>query len=273
MEARLQRRIQRYGWDKAARHYEAHWANQLRPAQTRLLELARLAPGERVIDVACGTGLVTLAAAAAVGPLGAVLGTDISAGMVELARDAAAQSGLGWATFARTDAEALESGAGGFDAALCSLGLMYVPDPVGAIRELHRVLRPGGRAVVSVWGRRNRCGWAEAFPIVDARVESEVCPLFFHLGSGDVLGEAMNAAGFDELVAERLATRLEFASDDEACGAAFVGGPVALAYSRFDDRVRREVCEEYLASIAQFGVGTGYAVPGEFVIAAGRKRH
>jgi hypothetical protein len=81
----------------------------------------------------------------------------------------------------------------------------------------------------------------------------------------------MTAAGFNAVVSERLATRLEFASDDEACGAAFVGGPVALAYSRFDDRVRREVCEEYLASIASCRDGPGYAVPGEFVIAVGRR--
>lgn len=271
MEARLQRRIQRYGWDKAAGHYEAHWANQLRPAQARLLELGGLAPGEGVIDVACGTGLVTLAAAAAVGPSGAVLGTDLSAGMVDLAQTAAARSGLSWASFARMDAEALDCGAGGFDAAFCSLGLMYVPDPERALRELCRVLRPGGRAVVSVWGQRSRCGWAEAFPIVDARVESEVCPLFFRLGTGDTLLGAMKAAGFGEVAVERLATRLEFPSDDDACGAAFVGGPVALAYSRFGDRARREVCEEYLASIARFRVGPGYSVPGEFVIAAGRK--
>jgi SAM-dependent methyltransferase len=191
--------------------------------------------------------------------------------MVELARTAAERSGFSWATFARADAEALEPGTGGFDAALCSLGLMYVPDPDRALRELHRVLRPGGRAVVSVWGRRSRCGWAEAFPIVDARVESEVCPLFFRLGTGEALGATMKAAGFGDVAVERLATRLDFATDDEACGAVFVGGPVALAYSRFDDRARREVCEDYLASIAQYRAGPGYSVPGEFVIAAGRK--
>jgi SAM-dependent methyltransferase len=271
MEARLQRRIQRYGWDKAADHYEPHWASQLRPAQARLVELARLVPGERVIDVACGTGLVTLAAATAVGPSGAVLGTDLSAGMVELARAAAERGGFAWARFTRMDAEVLESNLGAFDAALCSLGLMYVPDPERALRELCRVLRPGGRAAVSVWGQRSRCGWAGVFPIVDARVESEVCPLFFRLGTGDTLREAMNEAGFAEIAVERLVTRLDFAGRDEACGAAFVGGPVALAYSRFDERVQHEVCDEYLASIAKYRVGRGYSVPGEFVIAVGRK--
>jgi hypothetical protein len=133
------------------------------------------------------------------------------------------------------------------------------------------VLRPGGRAVVSVWGQRSRCGWAEAFPIVDARVESEVCPLFFRLGTRDALRESLVDAGFVDVTVERLDSRLDFASDDDACGAAFVGGPVALAYSRFDERLQREVCDEYLASIAQHRVGQGYSLPGEFVIAVGRK--
>jgi ubiquinone/menaquinone biosynthesis C-methylase UbiE len=271
MEARLQRRVQRYGWDKASGHYEAHWAAQLRPAQQRLLERARLAAGERVIDVACGTGLVTLAAATAVGPSGAVLGTDLSAAMVDLAQAAAAARGLAHARFARMDAEALDAESGAFDVALCSLGLMYVPDPERALRELHRVLRPGGRLVVSVWGKRSRCGWAELFPIVDVRVASEVCPLFFRLGTGDTLRDALAEAGFVDVVTDRLDTRLDFTDPDDACGAAFLGGPVALAYARFDDATRREVHAEYLASIARYATGCGYSVPGEFVIAAGCK--
>src|SRR5262249_37542914 len=59
MEAKLQRRIQRYGWDKAVEYYEPHWQHQLAPAQDRLLEMADIQPGNRVLDVACGTGLVT----------------------------------------------------------------------------------------------------------------------------------------------------------------------------------------------------------------------
>jgi hypothetical protein len=77
--------------------------------------------------------------------------------------------------------------------------------------------------------------WAEIFPIVDARVESEVCPLFFSLGTADRLSAVFETAGLINVVTERLEIRLEWASAEEACGAAFVGGPVALAYSRFDD--------------------------------------
>ena len=71
---------------------------------------------------------------------------------------------------------------------------------------------------------------------------------------------------------ERLPSVLYYQSADDACGAAFRGGPVALAYSRFDERTREEMHTEYLASIEAYRKGAGYEVPGEFVIAAGHKR-
>jgi ubiquinone/menaquinone biosynthesis C-methylase UbiE len=70
MDARLQRRVQRYGWDRAADYYENYWREQLAPAQNRMLELADLRAGEKVLDVACGTGLVTFEAAETVGNAG-----------------------------------------------------------------------------------------------------------------------------------------------------------------------------------------------------------
>jgi ubiquinone/menaquinone biosynthesis C-methylase UbiE len=269
MEPELQRRVQRYGWDKAAGFYERYWGRQLAPAQRRLLELAALRPGEAVLDVACGTGLVTLEAARQVGPDGRVLGTDLSERMVERAAEAAAGLGLGQARFARMDAEGLDLPDGGFDAALSALGILYCPDPARACREMRRVLRPGGRTVVAVWGERRRCGWADIFPIVESRVRSEVCPLFFQLGAGDTLRLTLEGAGFGGVRVERIPTVLEYASADDALGAAFAGGPVALAYSRFDDATRADAHADYLASIAPFRAGEGYRIPGEFVVARG----
>jgi hypothetical protein len=131
------------------------------------------------------------------------------------------------------------------------------------------VLRPGGRAAAAVWGARSRCGWAEIFPIVDRRVASDVCPMFFQLGTGDTLSNLMRAAGFHDVRVERLETTLEYASADDALGAAFAGGPVALAYSRFDQSVREDAHAEYLASIEPYRRDDAYAVPGEFVVAYG----
>jgi ubiquinone/menaquinone biosynthesis C-methylase UbiE len=271
MDARLQKRVQRYGWDKAAAHYERGWQAQLEPAQAMLLAMAGLAPGESVLDVACGTGLVTLRAARAVAPTGTVRGTDISEEMIATAQEMAHAQGIASCGFERMDAEALAFASGTFDVALCALGLMYTPDPERAVAEMHRVLRPGGRAVCAVWGERSRCGWAEIFPIVDARVQSEVCPMFFRIGTGDCLERAYASAGFGGIRARRFATALRYGGADGACEAAFVGGPVALAYSRFTEATRAEACADYLASIEPYRIGDGYAVPGEFVVVAGTK--
>lgn len=269
MEPRLQRRVQRYGWDRAAADYERYWQQQLAPAQRRLLALAGLRPGQRVLDVACGTGLVTFEAAAAVGQQGAVHATDISEAMVNHVRTEARRRGMPGVTAERLEAEDLRVPDASFDVVLCSLGIMYVPDPLQAMREMLRALRPAGPAVVSTWGPRASCGWAEIFPIVEARVQSDVCPMFFQLGTGDRLAHTMEQAGFRDVRAERLNVTLEYESADEAIGAAFVGGPVALAYSRFDESTRASAHMDYLASIERWRRGAAYELPGEFVVARG----
>jgi ubiquinone/menaquinone biosynthesis C-methylase UbiE len=271
MEARLQRREQRYGWDRAAAHYERAWAVQIEPAQARMLEMAALRPGERVLDVACGTGLVTFRAAEQVGPEGSVLGIDISAAMVEHVRDLASRRGIGQVRAERMEAEALGLPDASFDVALCALGLMFVTDSVDSLREIHRVMRPGGRAAFAVWGARPKCGWAELFPIVERRVASDVCPLFFHLGTGDSLTQALTAAGFVGARVERLRVSLRYESAEEAAGAAFLGGAVALAYSRFDEATRADARAEYLESIEPFRRGSQYEIPAEFVVAAAER--
>jgi len=271
MDPKLQRRVQRYGWDKAAPSYERFWQAQLAPAQRRLLELAAIQPGESVLDVACGTGLVTFPAAERVGPSGLVLATDISDAMVTRIREESARRGHAHVRAARMDAERLYVPEASMDVVLCALGLMYVPDPVRACAEMGRVLAPGGRAVVAVWGARHRCGWADIFPIVDARVQSEVCPMFFQLGTGDQLADTMRQAGLIDVICERIASTLHYDSPEEACGAAFAGGPVALAYSKFDGPTREAAHAEYLESIAAWRSGDAYDVPGEFVVGYARR--
>jgi ubiquinone/menaquinone biosynthesis C-methylase UbiE len=271
VDARLQRRVQRYGWDRSARHYERYWKRQLEPAQSLLLRMAGLRQGEKVLDVACGTGLVTLPAADAVGPAGEVVGIDISDRMVEQVARQAADRGIAHVRSERMDAEAFSFPDATFDAVLCGLGLMYVPDPERSLREMHRVLRPGGRAVSAVWGSRKRCGWAEIFPIVDARVSTEVCPLFFQLGTGEALALTYRAAGFQQIDTERIDIVLEYDGPDDALGAAFAGGPVAMAYARFDEADRAGAHAEYLASIEPYRVDGGYRIPGEFVVVSGMR--
>jgi SAM-dependent methyltransferase len=269
MEPRLQRRIQRYGWDLAAELYEPLWRDQLAPAQAELMACARLMPGERVLDVACGTGNIALDAAARVLPGGDVVGIDLSGHMIGLARRRAMQERCANVSFERMDAEHLALPEHGFDVALCALGLMYMPDPERAILEMHRVLRPDGRIILAVWGERSRCGWAELFAIVDAEVASDVCPLFFRLGQGEMLAQVCVDAGLQVTGHSRLSATLVYSSAEQACDAAFIGGPVALAWSRLDRAARRRARVRYLDSIAAWRREDGsYAVPGEFVVVA-----
>lgn len=272
MEPRLQKRVQRYGWDRAAPDYELLWQVQLASAQSQLLASASLVPGDRVLDVACGTGLVTFCAAQAVGPTGQVLGIDLSGEMVETARRRAEEQSVSNARFARMDAETLALPDASFDAALCCLGLMYMPNPEKAVREMRRILRPGGRLVLAVWGERSACGWATLFPIIDEEVSSEVCPLFFRLGQEGALERLCTEVGVGILEQHRLATTLSYVDVDEACNAAFIGGPVALAWSRFDGEARARVRRQYIESIAAWRHDCGYRIPGEFVVLAGEAR-
>ena len=271
MVAKFQNRIQRYGWNKAAPIYDELWGRQLAPAHELLIEMAAPRAGERVLDVACGTGVITFRAAEAVASGGTVVGVDISDEMVKRCRAEARRRGIGRIGFERAKADGLDYPDGTFTSVLCSLGLMYVPDPGVALREFLRVLRPGGQTVVAVWGARKNCGWAGIFPAVDARVRSEVCPLFFQLGTGGALRMALETAGFEEVEVRRICTALRYDSAREAVAAAFAAGPVALAYSRFDDLARMQAHAEYLASIEPYRRGGGYDLPGEFVLARGVK--
>jgi ubiquinone/menaquinone biosynthesis C-methylase UbiE len=119
------------------------------PLANDLIADANLRPGERVLDVACGTGIIARLAAERVGKEGAVAGLDVNAGLLGVARAASAHitPAIKWY---ETSAESIPLPEDTFDVVLCQLGLMFIPDKAGALREMHRVLAPGGRALVSV---------------------------------------------------------------------------------------------------------------------------
>ncbi len=271
MDAALQLRIQHSGWNRAAPYYDTLWEQQLKPAQELLLSVAAVRSGEWVLDVACGSGLVTFPLAKAVGSTGKVTATDLSETMLEIGRDTARGLKFYNISFHQMEAEKLNLQKEQFDVVICSLGLMYLSNPLQAIREAYRVLKPGGRATILVWGARANCGWAEIFPIVDQRVTTEVCPVFFQQGTGHTLLYGFDTAGFSDTEEKRLSTFIHYDDEEEACDAMFIGGPVALAWKHFDIKTRDGAKKEYLASLQDFKNGKGYDIPAEFVIVKGSK--
>jgi ubiquinone/menaquinone biosynthesis C-methylase UbiE len=160
----------------AADNYQSLWQTQLAEAQAAMMAWASLASGKRVLDIACGTGLVSFAAARAVGPSGQVLGVDLSGRMVSSAQRRARQMNLSNCSFARMDAETLDLPDASFDVVLCALGLMYMPDPEQALREMRRVLRAAGRCFRSLMPKcRATC--AHYSSNSDSKTHSCVCAL------------------------------------------------------------------------------------------------
>jgi SAM-dependent methyltransferase len=149
-------------WDRAAQGWNAH-ATQigawLRPATAAMLEMAGVRRGAHVLDVAAGAGDQSLEAARRVGPQGFVLATDLSPGILALAEANARRAGLEQLHTQVADGERLPVENERFDAAVCRLGLMFFPQPLQGLREMHRALKPGGRACTMVFSRpdRNPC--------------------------------------------------------------------------------------------------------------------
>jgi len=271
VDPRVFRRVQRYGWDAAAIAYDRGWVPVIERLTESVAARAALRPGERVLDLATGTGVAAFAASRAVRAAGAVTGLDVSEKMVALAAARADEAGFMNVRFERRDMEATGAADGAFDAVLCAFGLMFAADRAAAFAEIARVTAPGGRVSLCVWGRRAACGFAEVFPIVDRQVESDVCPLFFSLGAPGALRFASERAGLVDVVEEAVPVTLTWASADEACAAMLEGGAVALAWNRFSSETRAVVRAEYLASLEPFRRGNRYEVAAEVVFATARK--
>lgn len=138
------------GLGSGPENYERYFIPAIgRPLAERLVAEAALRRGERVLDVACGTGIVTRLAAERVGPSGSVAGLDVNAGMLSVARSIGAAAGVPIRWY-ETTAESIPLPDDAFDVVFCQLGLMFVADRQAAVREMRRVAVPGGRILVSV---------------------------------------------------------------------------------------------------------------------------
>lgn len=137
-----------------------------KPLAKHLVALAHLGPSERVLDIGTGTGVVALLSAQQVGAGGEIVGIDLSQGMLRAAAEKASRAGLaGRVEFRPMDAEHLQFEEGSFDAAISMFALLHFPDPLASLKEIHRVVRPGGRIALAVGSAPplvSRQGWKQA---------------------------------------------------------------------------------------------------------------
>ena len=234
-------------YDRAVAHVSAHFL-------PFLLRAGRLAPGQRVLDAATGTGIAAEAALAVVGPGGHVTAADVSQAMVDRARQRLAGSPN--TSVGVQDGQALSFDDGSFDAVLCSLGLMFFPDPVRGLSEFHRVLRLGGRAAVSVLTTPERSYNARINVVIARRVPSlaEATARTFTLGDEARLRSLFEGAGFRDVETTTEAHRLVVPSF-EAYFEPFEqgGGSSGQAYVMLPEPERRAVREEVRCSLGDTG--------------------
>lgn len=221
-------------------------------------------PGDRFLDVACGTGAVAAAAAALVAPGGEAVGLDASPAMLAAARR------RGRARFELGDAHALPFPDASFDLASCPHGLIFFDDPARALREAVRVLRPGGRLVATVWGARERNPHEAALADAFAAFLPEEPDLFRHLFSLSADG-ALERLAADAGVArcasvERVARTAAFASADAYWRGMVHGRPLASLVARLDAALVRRVRAAALASLRPYARGRGFASPMEALV-------
>lgn len=182
-----------------------------------MLQAAAPRPGEQVLEVAGGAGRVGLQAAAPVEPGGNVLCSDFAEGMVEAVRERIARNGIGNAEARLLDAQDLDLEDESFDIALCRFGYMLMPKPRRALAESHRVLRPGGRLILAVWGEASKNPWLST--ILDAVMEELGAPPPepgtpgpFALGEPAQLKEMLEQAGLAEVEVTEIDTEQAYDS-------------------------------------------------------------
>jgi SAM-dependent methyltransferase len=204
------------GWRKWAHAFET----AAKDLNEKLVQLAGVEPGHRVLDVASGMGEPALTVARRAGPNGRVVATDLSDAMLGVARERAKAAGIGNLETREMDAENLELEPSSFDAATCRWGVMLLLDPVAACRGVHRALKPGARFAAAVWGEAARVPFL-AIPHAVAVREANLpppppgTPGPLVMGKPGLLEATLEAAGFKDLRTETVSVVFEFASPKE----------------------------------------------------------
>ena len=260
-------------WGEHAAYVDARGAS----VSERMLELTLPRPGERVLELACGPGGPGLAAAERVAPEGEVVLSDVVPEMISIAAARVEALGLTNVSTRVLDLERIEQPDGSYDVVLCREGLMLVPDPARAAREIRRVLRPGGRVAVAVWGPRERNPWlGVVFDSVSAQLGAPVPPPGmpgpFSLEDTGTLAGLLSGAGLSDVVVGEFPVPLRAASFEEwwarACALA---GPLAQRLASLPDDAAEAIRARARESIGVYETPAGLEIPGVALLAAGRR--
>ncbi|HEV2335057.1 MAG TPA: methyltransferase domain-containing protein [Stellaceae bacterium] len=245
-----------------------------------LLEAAAVQPGERVLDVGCGTGATLIPFAAAVGPQGHATGVDIAAPMLERARERVAEQGLTNVTLLQADAQVHGFAPASFDMVTSRFGVMFFADPTAAFRNLYGALRPGGRLCMAVW--------AAVAENVHRRIPLEIAvrllgppsPQPPHTPDAQVFADldyfrgVLTAAGFADIAIEPKRFHVVGASVSGMADNVVLFGAIQrlLDEKHADAATRQRIVKETEAAFAAYATPSGeIRLPGTFLLATARR--
>jgi ubiquinone/menaquinone biosynthesis C-methylase UbiE len=235
----------------------------LGPWAPGLVEVAALRPGERVLDVACGTGVVARLAAQQLGTTGQVTGVDLNAGMLVVARALPPPPGA-TITWVECNAVAMHMADALFDVVLCQQGLQFFPDKPAALREMHRVLVPSGRVVLSVWEKTVDPYGLALWEAVERHVGTEAAMRLRAsrmVPEPEELYQLLVEAGFREvhIHSSRVTKRLPALETLVLCHLAAT--PVAEAVAALPDEARAALARDVCLELWSYADGDGVVVP------------
>jgi SAM-dependent methyltransferase len=261
------------GWAEHAAYADARGAK----AAETMLALTTPQPGERVLELACGTGGLGLAAAERVAPAGQVVLSDVVAEMTSIAAGRASALGLTNVTTRELDLEQIDEPDASYDVVLCREGLMFAPDPARAAREIARVLRPGGRFAVAVWGPREQNPWlGVVFDAVSAETGAPVPPPGvpgpFSLEDSGKLAGLFSDATLADVVVGDLSVPMRARSFEEwwerTCALA---GPLAKLLESLSEEAAQAIRARARDAVRPYETPAGLEFPGITLIASGRR--